>query len=275
MRVESKKISGIGLFILVFFVLLSSDENLKSSSPIKIKIALSKGCGSEHYEQYAKWLCSLRPNVECIDLYFISTEEAKKTIEEVDALVLTGGPDVEPARYGKAFDSSRCEIDRKRDTLEYWIIKRALKRKLPILAVCRGEQIINVYNGGTLIVDIPQDKKSSVIHSCPQPDSCFHGIRVDKHSMLYKITKTDSGIVNTNHHQAVDQLATIFRVSAISKDSIIEAYEWARPQGKQFFIAVQWHPERLDAKNPYSNPLGNRLIAEAIKYKKQNKRYSK
>jgi putative glutamine amidotransferase len=256
--------------LILCFVMIGSSQVASTRVSSRLKIALSKGCGSDNYLAYAKWLQNNNPNVVCIDLYFINREQAIRTLDSVDGIVLTGGPDVEPARFGKPGDSSRCEIDLKRDTLEFELIKIAMQKKLPIIAVCRGEQIFNVANNGTLIIDIPTDRKTDIFHRCPNPDTCFHSISIIKNTLLYSLTKSEEGIVNTNHHQAVDILDPIFKVSAMSKDSIIEAYEWARPEGKQFFLAVQWHPERLDFNSPFSKPIAEKFLTEARKFKKLN-----
>jgi len=124
------------------------------------KIALSKGIGSANYEMYGKWVSRADSDAEIVNLYGLSISEALEKLNECDGLVLTGGPDVHPAYYNKGFDTARCSIDNYRDSLEFALIKSAEKLKLPVMAICRGAQIINVAYGGDLIVDIPQDTHS-------------------------------------------------------------------------------------------------------------------
>jgi len=236
----------------------------------KIKIALSKGAGSEHYEGYSKWLTALNPDVECIDLYFIDKDKAVEALQGCSALVLTGGPDVNPGYYGKPSDSSRCEIDPKRDTLEFLLIKKAAELGLPVLCICRGEQIMNVAMGGSLIVDIPTDFDTTICHRCDDKTKCFHDIEIETSSHLYQIVGTDKALVNSSHHQAVDRLADCFVPTAHSPDGLIEAYQWRTPKDKPFLVAVQWHPERLDTASPMSGRFGRYFIEQAKQFKNKN-----
>lgn len=236
-----------------------------------IKVALSKGEGSEHYDAYAQWLSKVNPEIEYIDLYYKSIDSALMILDKCSGIVLTGGPDVHPKRYGKAHDSSRCEIDLKRDTLEFEVIRRALDMQLPVLAICRGEQILNVAMGGTLIVDIPTDFDTLVNHRCSNPSDCYHNVMIVDNSLLSKLSGCEIKKVNSNHHQAVDKLAEVFIPSAYSRDGLIEAYEW-KEKGGHFLIAVQWHPERLDSVNKLSLPLARSFLQEVKIY--YNKKYN-
>lgn len=251
----------------VLFTVIIAAVLLFSCSGNDIKIALSKGKGSEHYEQYEKWLKEFNTDIEFIDLYHIEMKEAIKILKECDGIVLTGGPDVEPSRYGRPSEASRCEIDMKRDSLEFEVIKIAEQMKLPMLAICRGEQILNVAHGGSLIVDILSDFDKIIKHKCPDPANCFHKVMVSDNTLLSKLTKTSIGEVNSNHHQGVDRLADDFAASAFSQDGLIEAYEWANPSGKPFMLAVQWHPERLGNANKLSYSIGKNFIDEVVKQK--------
>ncbi|TAL68021.1 MAG: gamma-glutamyl-gamma-aminobutyrate hydrolase family protein [Bacteroidetes bacterium] len=234
-----------------------------------VKIALSKGSEHKGYEKYAEWLKKIDSDVDCTDLYNLSLKDALDELDDCDGLLLTGGPDVHPARYGKGWDTLRCEIDKRRDTLEFLLIKKAMEKKIPILGICRGEQILNVALGGTLIVDIPQDYDTMIVHRCGNPDTCFHEVKVLDGSLLKKLTGTSIAMVNTNHHQAVDKIADGLLVTARTRDGLIEAYEWSKPEGKSFLLAVQWHPERLEDNNPMSMPIGKYFIGQSKKFKKR------
>ncbi len=251
---------GLILFISALLLLVAS-----CSEPLKIGI--SKGSGSEHYEQYSKWLKSVDPEIETIDLYNVEFQEAEVLIKECSGLLLSGGPDVHPAFYGKEHDTARCEIDFYRDTLEFMLIESAKEMELPILAICRGEQILNTAYGGTLIVDIPEDFGTDVAHRCEDKSNCFHEIELLPGSLLQKISGVKIGRVNSNHHQAVETLALDFIPTAMTSDGLIEAYEWKDTEGKPFLIAVQWHPERLEPENPLSKPIAEEFLKEAVKYK--------
>lgn len=253
----------IVLFLIILFTLFSFSG---CGQEKKYKIALSKGKGSQHYVKYSQWLESLSDDIVCIDLYHINLDSAVKVLENCAGLVLTGGPDVDPNRYGKAYDSTRCDIDYKRDTLEYALLKRALALKMPVLAICRGEQIFNVYHNGTLIVDIPSDFDTSIIHRYEFPKIGFHNAKIKEGSLIRRITNASDGKVNTYHHQAVDRISNELVPTVFTDDGLIEAYEWKESLNKSFLIAVQWHPERLEKSNPLSNPLGISFLARAIGY---------
>jgi len=256
---------------LLLLILISTSIFLTSCDIFgkDVKIALSKGGEHKGYEKYEEWLNKIDDDVDCIDLYDLSLKDALEELEDCDGLLLTGGPDVHPERYGKGWDTLRCEIDKRRDTLEFMLIKKAMEKKIPILGICRGEQILNVALGGTLIVDIPQDYDTMVVHRCDNPDTCFHEVKVLDGSLLQKLTGTSIAKVNSNHHQAVAQIAKGLLVTARTKDGLIEAYEWEKPEANPFLMAVQWHPEKLELTNPMSKPIGKYFIEQAKQYKKR------
>jgi len=210
-----------------------------------IKIAISKAIGSKSYERYSEWIKKYDANIETINLYGLPIDSARKLINECDGVILSGGPDVNPQYYAKPENSSLCEIDNYRDSLEFAIIEQALKLNKPLLAICRGLQILNVAKSGSLIADLPTQRPSNVIHQCDVPDTCFHFVKFANSSML---TCAHNNIykVNTNHHQGIDKLSSEFRAIAFSEDSLIEAYEPLDTLKYNFVLAVQWHPERLN-----------------------------
>ncbi len=234
-----------------------------------IKIALSKGSGGEHYENYSKWIKSFDQEIEIIDMHQMSREEAFEKIKKCSGLVLTGGPDVDPNKYGRPGETGRCDIDYERDTLEFGLIDRAIEQKIPLLGICRGEQILNVAMGGSLVVDIPTDFDTTITHQCMKSDSCYHEVTLVEGSYLSKITGITKGRVNSNHHQAVEGLAVGFDISAYSDDGLIEAYEWSNHEKEPFMISVQWHPERLDKDNPLSHNIGKEFITAVKEFHKK------
>lgn len=245
--------------LLLFIFISSCTQNEKTV------IALSKGVGSENYLLYKKWLNSYNEKLEIINLYGLSYDEALEKLKECSGIILTGGPDVHPAFYGRGFDTSRCSIDSYRDTLEFRLINEINELKLPLLAICRGAQIMNVAYGGSLIVDIPDDFGNNISHQSSEGD-VFHNISIEDGSMLNILSESAFGTVNSNHHQAVDSLADMFSISALSSDGIIEAFEY-KDKSKPFMLAVQWHPERMEADSRLSQPLALKFIEEAEKYR--------
>jgi putative glutamine amidotransferase len=178
----------------------------------------------------------------------IAVEEA---LAGIDGLLLTGGEDVEPSRYGETADASVTDVDPKRDAFEVDLVAGARARRLPILAICRGVQLLNVACGGTLIQNLPAPSPGGTQHllSVPphQSSELAHEIWLDKDSLLAqllneRLNDADTCDVNSRHHQALNQVAPGFRVSATAPDGVVEAIE---DPALPFCIGVQWHPENF------------------------------
>ena len=168
------------------------------------------------------------------------------SLEEVAGLVLTGGEDVNPARYGETRRSETEEPDDERDAVELRLIEEALERDLPLLAICRGLQILNVQHGGTLIQHL-----DSVERHCQRPPEKAlpaHQVKIERGTVLSSIAGSEIWEVNSRHHQAVGKLGHGLIVSARdAEDETVEAVE--RPD-KRFVVAVQWHPENQALAGP-------------------------
>jgi putative glutamine amidotransferase len=231
-----------------------------------IKIGFSRATGEERYQLYLSWLKSIDPSFEYINFYGIDAKDALPELEKCSGIVLTGGVDVHPSYYGKEEDADRCEIDLKRDILEFALIEKALALKMPLLAICRGEQILNVSQGGDLIVDIPADHGSSIIHSSATDQLAYHSIAIDSTSILYNLIRVNSFDIVSVHHQAVKNLAPCFRATAFADDRIIEAFEWKEPAGKSYLNAVQWHPEKGDFYNALSQVIAKDFLERVFSY---------
>jgi putative glutamine amidotransferase len=233
-----------------------------------MKIGISKGSDSSpKYELYADWLRSADPNVECIDLSIVPLPRALEVLERCSGLVLTGGPDVHPERYGKAEELPRCSVEAARDEFESALYDKAKELSLPIIGVCRGAQLVNVLEGGSLIVDIPTDIRDAQHHIGENFSDTLHDISVESGSLLMKISGELDGETNSAHHQAVERLGEGLRISARSADGVVEAIEWQEPAGKAFFLGVQWHPERMNFANPFSGEIARHFLFEAESFK--------
>jgi putative glutamine amidotransferase len=171
--------------------------------------------------------------------------------EGVTGILLTGGEDVAPARYGESPHESVIDVDEQRDEFELALIADARRRDFPILAICRGIQVLNVACGGTLVQDIPSQVPGALEHSLKvpphQPYSLAHEMWLDKDTLLAKLMRerlsdADSCEVNSRHHQAVKQIAPGFQASATAPDGVIEAIE---DPAARFCLGVQWHPENF------------------------------
>jgi putative glutamine amidotransferase len=172
-------------------------------------------------------------------------------LEGLDGLLLTGGGDVAAAKYGELPHPSVEEAEPGRDEFELALVSLARTRRLPILAICRGAQVLNVAYGGTLVQDIPSQVPGALPHKLEVPPhqafELAHEIWLDKDTLLSRLMRerlsdTDACEVNSRHHQAVRQLGPGLIVSATAPDGVIEAIE---DPAAGFCLGVQWHPENF------------------------------
>lgn len=168
----------------------------------------------------------------------------RNIVSNLDGLVLIGGADVNPLWYEEEPREKLEEVDPVRDLYELKLIKMATDQNIPVLGICRGLQLLNVAFGGTLYQDIPSQRGDhSVKHRQDLPSSYgSHRVFVDANSQLATILGKDTLAVNSLHHQAIKELAPIFKATAYAPDSIIEAID-AYPN--RSIMGVQWHPEAL------------------------------
>jgi putative glutamine amidotransferase len=225
-----------------------------------VKVAISKNA-----DPFVDWLKNVDPEIEIIDLYHLPNGESENVLRQCSGLILSGGPDVHPALYGKPEKLSLCYVDTERDLRERMFIQIALELELPLLAICRGFHLLNVICGGTLIADIPTEIRSEVIHR-QDKELAYHSIFIEENSLLRKLSSTTIAFVNSNHHQAIDLLAPPFLSSAHSRDQMIEAFEW-KDKSRPFLLAVEWHPEYMTS--PFSKHIAETFLhAMALPRKK-------
>jgi len=162
-------------------------------------------------------------------------------LDSVQGLILSGGPDVHPRRYGEEPLAGLGEVDEALDQMELLAAALALEKNLPLLRICRGIQVLNVALGGTLYQDISSQVPESICHT-PKTDKAVntHTVNIEPGSRLHKLIGRREIWVNGKHHQALKGLATGLVVAARAKDGIVEAVEFP---GKRFVMGVQWHPE--------------------------------
>src|SRR5581483_923172 len=166
-------------------------------------------------------------------------------LDVVSGLVLTGGEDVEPARYGAEPHPQLSTVHAGRDATELALLDGARERRLPTLAICRGIQVLNVGLGGTLIQDIPSQVPRALVHDGDGPRSeRTHGVALTRDSRLARAIERDAISVNSYHHQAVEMLAPGMVIVAKAGDGVIEAIE--TPLDNPWWaLGIQWHPEDL------------------------------
>lgn len=181
-------------------------------------------------------------------------------LNRLDGLVVSGGEDMDPTRYGAGRQNGRS-YDPSRDEFEIALVSGARDQGIPVLAICRGMQVANIAFGGTLIVDIAASAAHRPVRGAAQLDE-RHPISLDPVSRLARTYGVTERIVNTIHHQAVGTLAPGFRAVAWAPDGIIEAIE---PDGEWPFWGVQWHPEKMaqPAEAAQEQPLYAAFLAAA------------
>ena len=180
---------------------------------------------------------------------------------QLDALVLTGGIDVDPSLYGAAERHPRVkQTSSERDRAELAFLHDALRRDLPVLAICRGHQLLNVAFGGTLLQHIDSGEHRADYRTEGYP-SRWHDVRVLEDSRLARALGTTSAEINSRHHQAVLHagLASGLRPVAFATEQGDELIEGMESDSHRWVVGVQWHPERLEPHKPQFAPLMRRL----------------
>lgn len=198
---------------------------------------------------------------EVIDLCDDTAGRVSDLAAGLDALMVTGGVDVDPARYGAERHEKVKQTHPERDVMEAAYIERALDRGIPVLAICRGHQLLNVALGGTLLQHIDSGEHRADVHAPGMP-SRWHDVSLDGDSRLAAILGSPAFRTNSRHHQAVrpQDLAPGLRAVGFADDhgqTLIEAYESDR---YPWVIGVQWHPERPEEHEPEFAPRMRRLF---------------
>ena len=169
-------------------------------------------------------------------------------LEISDGLMLTGGEDVDPSRYGQKPHPKLGTVNHARDEMEFRALEKALELGMPIFAICRGFQVVNVHFGGTLFQDLPSEKPGGVIHEQNAPiNERWHGARIEADSRIGKLFQAEEVQINSFHHQGVDRLGEGLRAVGWADDGLVEAVEAV---DHPWLLGVQWHPERGEVEVP-------------------------
>jgi putative glutamine amidotransferase len=192
------------------------------------------------------------------------SESPRRVLGEIHGLVLTGGGDVDPVLYGQERHPATEDAEPGRDEFEIDLARRAMAADLPVLAICRGAQVLNVAAGGTLVQDIPSAVGTALNHTVTAPRNApAHEIAVLHGSALERAlgprVAARSCSVNSRHHQSVDRLGTGLVVAATAPDQVIEGIE---KTDATFCVGVQWHPENFWRTGEFS-PLFDAFVAAA------------
>ena len=241
----------------------SSTRKLYSNTDPKMKIGLTYTGDPVKHENYVRWL----KGVDNIEIVKLSVEDDNATLlNECDALVLSGGVDMDPAISGgpEVYANQPDRFQPERDLFEKRLYEQAIVKKLPVLGICRGMQLINVLEGGTLVEDLGTLNEK---HQKSGATDRVHTVHIIQNTLLSDIVNTDAGEINSAHHQAVNTLGGALQANIIADDGTIEGVEWKNKKNKPFLLCVQWHPERMFQfpDSPLSANIRNHFIDEIKK----------
>ena len=205
-----------------------------------MKIALTYTGNPDKHLNYARWLKS-DDNIEIVKLSAENDNLAE--LDTCDALVLSGGIDIHPQFYGGKtnYPGAPELFNEKRDQFEISCFQSAQNNNLPVLGICRGMQLINVIQNGTLHQDLTDD----VADAHKGDPEKYHTVTIEENTLLREITGVKEGSVNSTHHQAIQHPGENLKVNSIADDGTIEGLEWKEKEGKSFLLGIQWHPERM------------------------------
>ncbi len=171
-------------------------------------------------------------------------DKPSEYVERIDAVVLSGGGDIDPERWDGPTEGSYM-VSRERDAFEFALLEAAVAAEIPVLGICRGLQVINVFFGGTLVPDLDASKGDRHSKSAPDRSKARHSVICEADSILYELYGS-TAMVNSFHHQAVDRPGQGLKVTAHSPDGTVEGIEGT----SGLIVGVQWHPEMLKDQQP-------------------------
>lgn len=204
------------------------------------------------YENYHSWIQESDTNSTIIKL----SPATVHLIGNCKGIILSGGVDTHPSFYNNKrlnYPLAPREFNMERDKFELSVFEYSQTNNIPVLAICRGMQLVNIALGGDMIQDIEETNRTD--HRKINNKDRIHAITVQKNSLLHSITQSEYGNVNSAHHQALGNIAEDLKVTAVSHDGVAECIEWKDATGKPFLLGVQWHPERFTdelSNSPFS-----------------------
>jgi putative glutamine amidotransferase len=189
-------------------------------------------------------------------------------MEALDGILLPGSDsDVDPLRYGEEPHLRLGSVHPLKDETDALVLAEVERRRAPLLAICFGMQILNVTRGGTLIQDIPSALPEAIKHQQGAPrDRLSHRVRLLEGSVLGALAKSETALVNSHHHQAIETVGSELVATAWTADGLVEALE--DPRGDRFVLAVQWHPEIAWERDDLSRAIFGRFVDAACEYQR-------
>ncbi len=233
----------------------------------KLKIGLTYTGTEEKHNKYVNWLKG-NDDIEVIKL---SAEEnnAEKVLE-TDGIVMSGGIDAHPKHYGSDvtnYPNAPEKFNEARDEFEIAVFNLSQKQSLPLLAICRGMQLVNCILGGDLKQDLGEEKNK--LHRLTD-EGKKHDVLIEPGTLLHNITKKEKDVADSAHHQCINNLGKGLLINAVSHDGIIEGVEWAEKKEKAFFLGVQWHPERMYMQHIENSSLSKNIREYFLNMVKKN-----
>lgn len=192
-----------------------------------------------------------------------SLSDLDEVLETVDGLLLTGGGDIDPARYGERPHPSLKPVLQPKHDSDFQLAARAFEFGIPTLAVCYGMQLAAVIHGAKLVQDIGSSVRGALDHWGAPDRDAEHPVRLEAGSRVREILGSDTLMINSHHHQSVADAGSM-KVTARAEDGVVEAVEL--PGAERFFLGVQWHPERMKNR-PDQLALYRALVDEAARYR--------
>lgn len=201
---------------------------------------------------------------------FPTGDYIQNVLNSVDAILLPGGGDIDPLRFGAEPKPGLGTVSPLRDESDLKLLAVAEEMNLPVLGICYGMQILNVFRGGSVFQDIEREKPDSLNHRQGEPrERRSHWIEIAEKSVLFEPNFGTRILVNSHHHQAVDRIGLNLKVTAVASDGIVEAIEDTR--GERFNLGVQWHPEIEFQNDEYSQLIFKKFITAASRRQSINR----
>ena len=220
---------------------------------------------SRTYENFLEPLAS--PDViHWHDASELTEEELSDVLGSAHGVLMTGGADIHPARYGQAADTTRCgTIDLERDRIESALLHAVDSLRLPCLGICRGLQFMNVHNGGTLHAHLPDVLGTDAHRAGAEGNSrdTLHAVIAGSTADFIGIERETTSEVISHHHQGIHHLGEGVEAWAYASDGLIEGIRRADTMQFPFYVGVQWHPERSPINQPLVEPVGRHFVDAA------------
>jgi len=218
-------------------------KNSPSSKIIRIAVTMDYDDQMGYFLKRGLYESLKEHSAEIVPLVY-DTDQIRRTLSEVDGVILPGGLlDIDPALYNEKAKFDTVKALRRRCDFEYRLLDQALPKQIPMLNICWGLQLLNVYLGGTLYQDLPSQRPTTIKHEQDDPyGPATHKVLFVENGEAQKMLNIRELSVNSTHHQALDQLGKGLQLEGTAEDGLVECVSL---EGQPFNFSVQWHPERL------------------------------